>query len=275
VDIRAILLDFDGTSLQRDQVFISFRNMAAIRTALDKGIEVIPCTGRVADMLPPQIEAEPRIRYWVTSNGARVVDRKTGEIIHSCLFTPEETAMLCRMYEGQQIYSEISAEGLVYMEKEICENLGRYPVPPHHVWFLDAKREVRLEKPSEYFLANGIGAEKFNLYGVPAEKQEALIGALEETGIVHITEGAGKDIQFFQKKQKRVDAVDALFAKLGYGYESVFSVGDSLLDGDMIKRAAIGVAVGNAPEAVKAVADYVSAPYYEDGAAEAIEKFLL
>ena len=38
MDIKAILLDFDGTTLQRDQVFISVRNMYAIRKALDKGI---------------------------------------------------------------------------------------------------------------------------------------------------------------------------------------------------------------------------------------------
>ena len=165
--IRAILLDFDGTSLQRDQVFISFRNKAAILAAIEKGIEIIPCTGRCEDMLPPQIEAEPRIRYWVTANGARVVDRKNREVIYSCLFTPEESAMLCRMYEGQKIYSEISAEGLIYMEKDICTQLGRYPVPPHHVWFLEKHREVQVEKPSEYFLEKGIGVEKFNLYGVP------------------------------------------------------------------------------------------------------------
>ena len=53
MNIRAILLDFDGTSLQRDQVYISFRNMRALRAALDKGIEIIPCTGRCEDMFPP------------------------------------------------------------------------------------------------------------------------------------------------------------------------------------------------------------------------------
>ena len=76
MDIRAILLDFDGTSLQRDQVYISFRNKRALLDALDRGVEIIPCTGRCEDMFPPQIEAEKRIRYWVTANGARVVDRQ-------------------------------------------------------------------------------------------------------------------------------------------------------------------------------------------------------
>ena len=63
MDIKAILLDFDGTTLQRDQVFISVRNMYAIRKALDKGIYIVPSTGRAENMQPPQIEAEKRIRY--------------------------------------------------------------------------------------------------------------------------------------------------------------------------------------------------------------------
>ena len=54
MDIKAILLDFDGTTLQRDQTFISFRNMAALRKAMDRGIEIIPCTGRCEDMFPPR-----------------------------------------------------------------------------------------------------------------------------------------------------------------------------------------------------------------------------
>lgn len=275
MNIRAILLDFDGTSLQRDQVYISFRNKHALLKALDRGVEIIPCTGRCEDMFPPQIEAEKRIRYWVTANGARVVDRQTREVIYQSLFTPEESAMLCRLFEGQHIYSEISANGLIYMERDVCAELERYPVPPHHVWFLELGRQVELVRPSDFFVKSGIGIEKVNIYGVPEARQQPLIQALLDTGIVSITDGAGKDIQFFPKRQKRTEAMDVLFGKLGYGYESVMSLGDSRLDQPMIENAAIGVAMGNAPDAVKACADYVTAPYYEDGVAEAIEKYLL
>ena len=66
--IRAILLDFDGTSLQKDQVYISLKNKRALWKALDQGIEIIPCTGRSADMMPPQIDQEKRIRSLVTPN---------------------------------------------------------------------------------------------------------------------------------------------------------------------------------------------------------------
>ena len=52
------------------------------------------------------------------------------------------------------------------------------------------------------------------------------------------------------------------------------SLGDSALDADMISSAGIGVAMGNAPQEIRDQADYVSAPYDQDGVAEAIYKFI-
>jgi len=275
MDIRAILLDFDGTALQRDQVYLSLRNMHAIKRAISRGIEIIPTTGRCEDMFPPQIEAEKRIHYWVTANGARVVDRYTGEVIYSSLFTPKESAAICRIFENRRIYSEISAEGKIYMEKDVCAELEKYPVPPHHVWFLEANRQIEVDTPSAFFLSHNIGIEKGNIYGIPQQQQQPIIDALVETGVVDISEGAGTDVQFFPKRQSRSAAMEALFNKLGYGFENVLSLGDSFLDKEMIERAGIGVAMGNAPDNVKAVADYVTAPSYEDGVAQALEKFIL
>ncbi len=275
MDIRAILLDFDGTALQSDQTFISFRNKSALERAMEKGIEIIPSTGRVEDMFPPQIAADARIRYWVTSNGARVVDRRTKEIIYQSLFTPEESAEICRIFEGQGIYAEIAANGLIYMEKEICDDLGKHAVPPHHVWFLELKRQVAVEKPSEFLLKNAIGIEKVNLYGVPAEKQKPILDALSATRVVDIFEGAGRDIQFFPKRLDRMEALDTLFARLNIGYENVMALGDSTLDAPAIFKAGIGVAMGNAPEWIRREADFVAAPYNENGVAQAIEKYLL
>lgn len=273
--IRAILLDFDGTALQRDQIYLSLRNMSAIKQAISRDIEIIPTTGRCEDMFPPQIVAEKRIHYWVTANGARVVDRSSGEVIYSSLFTPEESAEICRVFENRRIYSEISAEGRIYMEKNVCAELDKYPVPPHHIWFLEANRQIEIDTPSAYFLSQRIGIEKGNVYGIPPENQQSVFDALIKTGVVDIPEGAGADIQFFPKRQSRSAAMEALFNKLGYGFESVMSLGDSLLDKEMIERAGIGVAMGNAPDSVKAVADYVTAPFYEDGVAQALEKFIL
>ena len=275
MDIRAILLDFDGTALQQDQTYISFRNMIALDKAMKRGIEVIPSTGRVEDMFPPQIEADPRFRYWVTSNGGRVVDRQTREVIFQSVFTPEESAEICKVFEGQGIYGEIAAAGKIYMENDICQDLGAHDVPPHHVWYLALGRQIGVKKLSDHFLKNGIGIEKVNLYNIPKERQQPLIDALNATGLVSIFEGAGKNIQFFPVRQNRDHALEALFERLGIGFEHVMALGDSTLDMPAISKAGIGVAMGNSPQWVKDEADFIARHYTENGVAQAIEKYLL
>ena len=273
--IRAILLDFDGTSLQKDQVYITMRNMHAIRRALDQGVFVIPCTGRSEDMHPPQIEAEKRIRYWVTSGGARVVDREKGEVLYTSLWTPEESALLCRIFEDRAIYGELAANGKIFMEKDVAEHLERYRVPPHHIWFVESGRQIAIEHPSVYFKAHGIGMEKVNLYDVPEAYQQEIYDALEQTGLVGMTDPVGALIQFFPKHQDRAEAIRVLLGHIGVKPEEVLSLGDNYMDLPAIELAGVGVAMGNAPEQVRAKADDVAPPYDEDGVAFAIEKYVL
>jgi len=57
--------------------------------------------------------------------------------------------------------------------------------------------------------------------------------------------------------------------------ENVMVVGDNFNDLEMIQYAGIGVAMGNAPDGVKAVADWIAPDVELDGVAAAIEEFLL
>lgn len=275
MDIKAILLDFDGTTLQKDQVFISIRNMYAIRKALDKGIYIVPSTGRSEDMQPPQIEAEKRIRYYITSGGARVVDHSTGEVIHEEILTPEDSARMCKVFEGRNIYTEIAAGGKIFLEKAVADHLERYPVPSHHVWYIEAGKQIVIDKPSEYFLKNGIGIEKVNMYGIPKELQQEIYDTVEASDVAHITDPVGENMQFFPRGLDRTRGIRALLEKLGITMDQVMSIGDSVLDVDAIKASGVGVAVGNAPQWLKDQADFVTAPFDQDGVAVAIEKFIL
>jgi HAD superfamily hydrolase (TIGR01484 family) len=61
----------------------------------------------------------------------------------------------------------------------------------------------------------------------------------------------------------------------GLQSEQVLTIGDNANDIEMVKYAGIGVAMGNAPEDLKLCADWVAPPIGEDGAAIALEKFVL
>ena len=57
--------------------------------------------------------------------------------------------------------------------------------------------------------------------------------------------------------------------------ENVMAIGDDFTDIEMLEYAGIGVAMGNAPAAVKARADWVTTTIEEDGVARAIERRIL
>ncbi len=57
--------------------------------------------------------------------------------------------------------------------------------------------------------------------------------------------------------------------------ENVMAIGDDSSDVEMLEYAGIGVAMGNAPAAVKACADWVTTTIEKDGVARAVEKWIL
>ncbi len=52
------------------------------------------------------------------------------------------------------------------------------------------------------------------------------------------------------------------------------AIGDNMNDLEMLNYVGLGIAMGNAPTAVKEVADWVAPSVEEDGVAVALEKFL-
>lgn len=71
------------------------------------------------------------------------------------------------------------------------------------------------------------------------------------------------------------EAILRLAGHLGLCREQTMGFGDGENDMTMIRTAGIGVAMGNAVEALKAEADYVTVTNDEDGVADAIEKLVL
>jgi len=63
--------------------------------------------------------------------------------------------------------------------------------------------------------------------------------------------------------------------RLGIARAEVCAIGDNLNDQDMVSWAGFGVAMGNAPEALKAIARYVTGPIGEAGVARVIQRFVI
>ena len=67
--IRLVALDLDGTLLNREG-HVTPRTRAALQAAVDKGVYIVPATGRPLASLPPEVAQLPGIRYVITCNGA-------------------------------------------------------------------------------------------------------------------------------------------------------------------------------------------------------------
>ena len=274
--IRAVLLDMDGTLLGNSQVAVSVRNMTALQKALEQGVHIIPCTGRVYDMLPPQLLTQPGLRYFVTSHGARAYDRELDVSIYEDLIPAEQAARLMELLEDKGLYNEIAADGTIYLEKSVADNMDMAVVPPHHVWYVMDRCYTAAEKPSAYFREHGTAVEKMNIYGIPEALQQEVYDAVTATGFVkHTRPGAGKNLEFSHHTLSKLRAVDAILEKLGISYEETLAIGDSSSDVEIIKACGIGVAMGNAPEEIKAIADVVTDLNTKDGLAAALEKYVL
>ena len=277
MSIKVLLLDMDGTTLEKNQVTISQRNMNAIEKAIDKGIQVVPCTGRVLDMYPPQLFQMSGIRYCVTGHGARAVDRAEGRTIYQNLISPADAARVCQIFEELGVYAEIAAQNTIYIEKAVDDRLDEMPVPAHHVWYMkDQHCQIAVEKPSRYLFDHCIGVEKVNIYGLPKPLQQLIYDQVTATGCIkHTREGAGPDLEFSCKTLDKAQAVDAILKEVGASLDECMIMGDSSSDYDMIQEVGLGIAMGNAPDWIKAVAKDVAPRYDEDGVAAMIEKYLL
>ncbi len=77
------------------------------------------------------------------------------------------------------------------------------------------------------------------------------------------------------KNCRKIDGVKALCEYYNIDISEVVTMGDQMNDYDMIKGAGLGVAMGNAHEKIKEVANFVTKDNNNSGVAHAINKFVL
>jgi hypothetical protein len=66
-----------------------------------------------------------------------------------------------------------------------------------------------------------------------------------------------------------------MLATLGFTVAETIAIGDNWNDVEMIEAAGLGVAMGHAPDGVRARADYVCGTAEEEGVRQVIERFVL
>ncbi len=122
--IRLIGLDLDGTLLTRNKK-ITERTAEALNRAADRGIGIVPVTGRPLAGLPLELDRIRGIRYAVTSNGACVYDLGRKTILRETGMEPEKAAEVLSAAKDFDPIAEIFAGGYGYHTPDTSRRLEK------------------------------------------------------------------------------------------------------------------------------------------------------
>jgi Cof subfamily protein (haloacid dehalogenase superfamily) len=263
--LTLIALDLDGTLMGKERI-IPQRTRQAVRQAIDRGDLVTIATGR--GFAPTARFAQdlgmnaPLICY----QGALIRDHRDGTIVHTAtiplqvardviafsqvrrlnfqVYTEDDRAYVSQMNPIAARIAELSGIPVAAVE-DLADWLNR---PPLKFLFFEQEEAI----PD---LVRDLQAQ-FDEHLRVVRSWDRLV---EATG-----PGVSKG-----------GALERLAVHLGVSQSETMAVGDQDNDVSMIAWAGLGVAMGNASPAAKAAADLIAPSLADEGAAWAIERYVL
>ncbi len=262
--VRLLAVDLDGTLLTSDRE-VPPGVLRAIREAQGRGVRVCVATGRIWPSAEPyirRVEADPPT---ILYNGGLVYDFRTDTVLRRVPLTYEHARAVLevlrafpqvqpQLYVGDRVYvGRFNALSEAYVRKngipvtEVGDLLAFLPADPMKILIVG-------HRPDLVVVREAIAALPLPIHTVYSE----------ETYLEVIPTGSSKG-----------EALAFVAQTLQIAPASIIAVGDNLNDLEMIQFAGLGVAMGNADEALRAQADYVTATNDEGGLQDVIERFIL
>lgn len=275
MDIRLIAMDLDGTVLQADRKTFSPRLNAALKAAHQMGVAVVPITGRQFFILPPAVHKDVE---WaglaVLSNGGEVRRLTDGQLISGHYLGADALRLLVDTADRLGLPIELSSGNGLYLTRESWDRQRRTggPLRFHLEEVLD--RFGREVDDLRSFLAGSPNVEKVNLPYVPDEVRLETEQALSALPVSWFW-SAPRGVEIAHPDTSKANGLLEACRLLNINPAHAMALGDSGNDIPMLQAAGLGVAMGNASPQVQAAAGAVSAPFDQDGAALAIERYVL
>ncbi|WP_282940738.1 Cof-type HAD-IIB family hydrolase [Paenibacillus sp. RC67] len=240
---KLVALDMDGTFLMEDKT-VSEENRKAVKAAAEAGVTVMFATGRGIPNVQPYVEELNLRSPIVAVNGSEVWS--TPNKLHSrSLFKPELVIQMRELaLKYDTWYWAYSVNGLFNKERWTDK-----------VW-------------DEQWL-------KFGYYYEDEPTLNAIREKMIEWGEMEVTNSHPCNIELNPKGISKASGLREVCGLLGIEMSQVIAMGDSLNDVTMIREAGLGVAMGNAQDSVKRVADVVTVSNEEHGVARIIEQYIL
>ena len=275
--IKAIILDIDGTLLNGEKT-ISERTKASLISAQEKGVKLILASGRpTSGMLKfvDMLEMKKHHGLLVSYNGAKVVDCQTNKVLFDEAMSVEEGKAVLEHLKKFEIIPMIDKDDYMYVNNVFNNEI---------VWRGQSINIIEYEsRGGNYKLC-----EKEDLADFLDYRINKILTAGDPT---YLTENY-KDIMapfidtlscmftadfYFEFTAKGIDkakALDFVLSAMGIAREDTIAFGDGHNDISMIEYAGIGVAMQNAVDELKQVADKVTLSNDEDGIAHILDDLI-
>lgn len=272
---KAILLDIDGT-LTNDQKVIAPRTRDALLAAQDDGAVLVLASGRpsmgltgFADVL----HMKDHNGVFVCFNGAKSINCQTNEVYFQQTLSVDQGKRVLEHMHEFDVCPIYDRDAYMYLENAFFTierdgspwNIAEYEAHNNNYLLCEvADNAAFMDWELNKILVAGQPEYLQKVWKQMATPFEGELSSMFTAPFYYEFTPLGVD---------KTRALSETFATLGIDRSEVIAFGDAQNDQSMIEWAGTGVAMGNAVDEVKAVADYVTLSNNDDGIAAALEHF--
>jgi len=269
-DYKLLVLDVDGTLVNKKGT-VSAADRAALKKAAAQGVHISLSTGRVIQACLKIIRELLLDGYHIFYDGALVANLSTGEELYARPISGEVVKDAVEFARANDTYLELYSTSHFFAEREHwSDDIHRcfFCVEPTFTNFSGIWERERIIKAElvAHNAAEEAKVDEFRRhYGSRLRFSTASTPAFPDVRFINITDpGVSKG-----------EALKALAAHMGMRLEKVMAIGDGTNDLPLLKVAGLAVAMGNASDELKALADHITLDVDHSGVAAAVERFLL
>ena len=274
---KVIIMDIDGTLTNEDKV-ISENTKNKLKELQSQGAVLVLASGRPTRGLmhfAKELEMDKHNGLLVSFNGARVTDCETGNILFDQTMTVDTCkAVLNHMKNFDVIPMVYKGEYLHVTDvyNNIVHAYGRELNIIHYESRLCNYKLCEVDDLEEFA---DFPMNKILTAGEPDYLQENYKKMMEP--FKDSLNCVFTAVMYFEFTEKGIDKANALhcaLTPLGYTKEDMIAFGDAQNDKTMLEYAGIGVAMGNATQEIKDIADYITLSNNDDGIVHALNELL-
>ena len=234
-------------------------------------------TGRPLGGIPLDQFKDTGIAYAITANGSAIYEIATQKCLYENAMDADLVVPVIRYLLTRDIHMDAFIGGKGYTPVQCVGNGQKLTVPASIKKYITTTR-IRVDDLVGFIEQNHLKVQKITLnfhpdeHGVLIDREEVRAFLTSNPALATVC-GGYSNLEFTRRDASKGIALKRLAGLLSIPVESTMAIGDTENDLAIIQAAGIGVAMGNATDHIKEMADYVTTSNTEDGVASAIEHF--